>query len=509
MPSFVSWRARCSEIAIALVSAVFASAILATGVSAQPTSKEYKPTWESLDSRPVPEWFTDARFGIFIHWGVYSVPSWAPEGEYAEWYWSSLQDEDGKTRAFHSRVYGENFKYKQFAFQFDAELFQPEQWAQLFKKAGARYVVLTTKHHDGYTLWPAPASENWNSVDVGPQRDLVGGLTEAVRNAGLRMGFYYSLHNWFNEYYAPGDPDGPRNIDKYVEEVMLPQMRDLVTEYEPSLLFADGEWLAPAEKWHTKRFLAWLYNESPAPEGVVVNDRWGENTRSRHGGYFTSEYGKVDTEGTSLAEGRPWEENRGIGGSFGFNRNEESEDYLSQSQAVHLLIDIVSQGGNLLLNVGPTHDGRIPAIMQDRLMAIGQWLDVNGEAIYGTEKWAVTGEGPTSREASIAQAESAEEAASYTAQDIRYTQSDEGKALYAITMGLPKKEVTLKSVSVEKSTDGRIELLGYDNSLPYDVNNQNQLVIALSDMPVGAYPSEHALAFKLTGFNAEPHPSAE
>lgn len=477
--------------------------------SGQAESRTYEPTWESLDRRPVPEWFSDAKFGISVQWGVYSVPAWAPEGAHAERYWAEVSEENSRTHDFHNRVYGENFGYEEFAHYFDAELFKPEQWAQLFKEAGARYVVLTAKHRDGYALWPAPASTNWNSVGQGPHLDLVGSLTKSVRKAGLRMGVSYSLHEWFNEYYAPADPDGPRNVDQYVTDVLQPQLRDLVTEYEPSLLFADGEGVAPASTWKSMQFLAWLYNESPAPEDVVVNDRWGENTRSRHGGYFTREYGTVDADDTRLGEGRPWEERRGLGASFGFNRNEEAEDYLSQTQAVHLLIDVVSQGGNLLLTVGSTRDGRIPPIMQDRLRAIGRWLDVNGEAIYDTEAWAVSGEGPTSKEPGIAQAEVSEKAPRYGARDIRYTQSDEGEAVYAITMGRPRDRVTLRSVSVETNTGGTVELLGADYALTHDVNDRNQLIINLPDLATDEYPSEHALAFKLVGFDADPHPSVD
>ncbi len=337
---------------------------------------QYEPRWQSLDKRPIPEWFDEAKFGIFIHWGVFSVPAWAPKGRYAEWYWHDMQDKQGATWQFHVRTYGEKFRYQDFAPLFKAELFDPDQWAELFRRAGARYVVLTAKHHDGFCLWLSKESWNWNSVDIGPHRDLVGELAKAVREKGLKFGLYYSLYEWFHPIYR-------ENVDRYVTEHLLPQLKDLVTRYHPSLIFADGEWDYPSSVWRSQEFLAWLFNESPVKDEVVVNDRWGKETRSLHGGYFTSEYGQVGG-GKQLGKGRKWEENRGMGSSFGYNRNEDIDDYASPQQLIRLLVEVVSEGGNLLLNVGPTADGRIPVIMQERLVQIGEWLRVNGESIYGT-----------------------------------------------------------------------------------------------------------------------------
>jgi alpha-L-fucosidase len=481
------------------------SLLLVFGLSSA-AEERYEPNWESLDSRPVPQWFSDARFGIFIHWGVYSVPAWGPKGQYAEWYWAQMRNDkpDGPWRTFHNNTYGKDYPYEQFAPRFTAELFNPQEWAELFRKAGARYVVLTSKHHDGYCLWPAPVSKDWNSVDVGPGRDLLGELSSAVRDEGIRMGYYYSLHNWYDKDYAPADPKGTRNIEAYVRRVMMPQMKDLVEKYKPALIFADGEWTAPAEDFRSQEFLAWLFNDSAAPEDVVINDRWGAKTRSRHGGYYTTEYGKVDIKGTSLAAEKPWEECRGIGGSFGFNRNESVEDYLTRRQVVHLLIDIVSRGGNLLLNVGPTADGRIPPIMEDRLLAIGRWLEVNGEAVYGTKKWQVSGEGPTARDKSIAKAVSAKEAVGYTGRDIRYTQSADERTVYAIALGLPPCELVLNSVKVGNEKEGRIELLGCNERIPYTVNDQGQLSLSVPGSVLNARPGEYAYTFKLAGFDFVP-----
>ncbi|HET7810593.1 MAG TPA: alpha-L-fucosidase [Steroidobacteraceae bacterium] len=358
-------------------------------LAAAAQAQRVEPRWDSVDSRPTPAWWSDAKFGIFIHWGVYSVPAFAPKGEYAEWYWERLRAPGDaaaardqairrETRAFHERVYGKDFAYPDFAPQFRAEMFDADQWAGILQRSGAKYVVLVSKHHDGFALWPSREADQswgrpWNSVELGPKRDLVGELSSAVRRRGLEMGFYYSLYEWFNPLWLSGD----RNA--YVERHLFPQFKDLVTRYQPSVIFADGEWSLPSEQWRAPELLAWLFNESPVRDKVVVNDRWGKETRHVHGGYYTTEYGA----GLPGAD-HPWEENRGMGFSYGYNRNEALGDYATGQRLLLTLLDTVSRGGNLLINIGPTADGRIPVIMQERLAYLGQWLAHNGEAVYGT-----------------------------------------------------------------------------------------------------------------------------
>lgn len=350
---------------------------------------KYLPSWQSIDSRPIPEWFTDAKFGIFIHWGVFSVPSWGPTTgnvyeKYAEWYWFR-QSPQGKPYQsfvdFHNKTFGEKVKYQDFANEFKAEMFDPDKWAEIIRQSGARYVVMTSKHHEGFTMWPSANSWNWNCMDVGPHRDLAGELSKSVKSKGLHMGFYYSLYEWFNPIYT-------ENISRYVDEHMIPQLKDLVTRYSPDIVWTDGEWDYPSDTWKSTEFLAWLYNESSVKESVVVNDRWGKETRGKHGGYYTTEYDLVnDANAAGTKINHPWEECRGIGGSFGYNRNENLEQYETSESLVHILVDKVARGGNLLLNIGPTADGRIPVIMQQRLKDIGDWLSVNGECIYKSKSW--------------------------------------------------------------------------------------------------------------------------
>jgi alpha-L-fucosidase len=356
-------------------------------------SQNYKADWDSLDKRPMPAWFQDAKFGIFIHWGVYSVPGYAPvipgKLAYAEWYWHQMTEgrdnpkanpvESG-TWAYHEKVYGADYKYENFAPQFRAQLFDPEQWATTFADSGAKYVVLTSKHHEGFALWPSKEASRtwgrpWNAVEAGPKRDVLGDLSEAVRSKGLRMGYYYSLYEWYNPLYL-------RDKEQYVRQHMFPQFKDLVTRYKPSIIFSDGEWDLPSSEWHSPELLAWLFNDSPVKDEVVVDDRWGKDTRHKHGGYWTTEY----TAGMAGMD-HAWEESRGMGFSYGYNRAERLQDYHTGWELIIMLSDIVSRGGNLLLDIGPKADGTIPPIMQDRLHTMGAWLRVNGEAIYGTRPW--------------------------------------------------------------------------------------------------------------------------
>jgi len=439
------------------------------------SAQRFQPTWESLDRRASREWFDDAKFGIFIHWGLYSVPAWGPKGKYAEWYWRRIvqdREKNGEFWQFHERTYGANVRYQDFADDFRAELWEPAEWAALFKRAGARYVVLTSKHHDGFALWPSAHSWNWNSADVGPHRDLAGDLAKAVRAEGLKFGFYYSLLEWYHPLYTNRSTD-PK-IRRYVSEHMIPQMKDLVERYQPSILWTDGEWDHPDEVFRSTEFLAWLFNEAPNRDEVVVNDRWGKETRSRHGSFYTTEYGKVfegDTLAASAARHK-WEETRGMGASFGYNRNEKLEDYRTSRELIHLLVQTVARGGNLLLNVGPTADGRIPVIMQQRLADIGAWLTTNGEAIYGTRRWRETGEGAK----------------------LHYTRK--GAVVYAIALEHPGDALVLAAPRTGPAT--RVSLLGHDAPLRWKVEG-GRLHVEIPRRSPDDEKVRHAYVFRLDG----------
>ena len=448
-------------------------------------SQSYKPEWSSLDKRPIPGWFEDAKFGIFIHWGVYSVPAYRPlesglYASYAEWYYAKVFDnEKNGGKAFHQKNYGKDFEYRDFAPLFKAELWQPESWAKMFKDAGAQYVVLTSKHHDGYCLWPtqSPYKKNWNSMDVGPKRDLVGELTNAVRKQGLKMGLYYSIIEWESSkthrsptgYYVPLKLVEKYKIPEYeyVDKHLLPQLKELVNNYKPSLIFSDGgEWDSQEDTVKTKQFLAWLYNESTVKNEIVVNDRFAKNMPGNHGDYFSSEYSDA-----KFAKHHPWEESRGIGGSYGFNRAENLENYSTSKQLIIELIDIVSRGGNLLLNVGPAADGTIPVIMQERLSDIGKWLDVNGEAVYGTKNYKISSE-------------------KIQGQKIYYTQKD--KNIYAIFTQWPDNTI---QISINKNVS-KVKLTGTNKPVKWKLA-KGKLVVRLPDCNLNEFASTSAWVLKI------------
>lgn len=349
---------------------LFAAMLLSNILSAQ-----VQPTWESINERGYPQWFSDAKLGIFIHWGVYSVPAYASLEGYAEWYYRGLMTNDDR-KAFQERIYGKDFKYEDFAPMWKAELWNPDEWAELFKKSGAKYVLLVSKHHDGFCLWPSQYAPGWNSVELGPKRDICGELTEAVRKKGLKMGFYYSLPEWksdIHRWYV--DPD--ENIGTYVDTHMIPQFKELITKYKPTILFTDGEWRNTAEQWHATELISWYYNT--VGKDAIVNDRWGEGQRH---GFRTPEY----SAGITLTD-RPWAECRGLGRSFGLNRNEPLENYMTSDELIRHFCVLVAAGGGMTLNVGPAADGKIPLLQQERLLDLGKWLDINGEAIYGTRPY--------------------------------------------------------------------------------------------------------------------------
>jgi len=476
-----------------LVLAAFAG--LAGAVAAQP----YQPTWESVDKRPTPAWFQDAKFGIFIHWGVYSVPAYAPvlpgALAYAEWYWNALTGgKGGKPSAiqsgtwdYHRRQYGAGFDYQDFAPQFRAELFDAEHWAEVFRRSGARYVVPTSKHHEGFALWPsreasATWGRPWNAAEIGPRRDLLGELTQAVRAKGLRMGFYYSLYEWYNPLWLSDKP-------RYVREHMIPQFKDVVTRYEPSIVFADGEWDLPSADWKSPELLAWLFNETAVKDEVVVNDRWGKDSRHKHGGYWTTEYtpGMADTS-------HPWEESRGMGYSYGYNRAERLDHYRTGRELVTILVDIVSRGGNLLLDIGPDADGTIPVIMEQRLAEIGAWLAVNGEAIYGSRPHAVAKQWSAGAIPAIdynKEYDTVYDVSKLTGTPAPGKASIEafftrkGDAVYAILTRWPGRRFTWKDAGALRPT--AISLLGASGPLRF-TKAGNSLLIDLPDLPEALLP---------------------
>ena len=348
-----------------------------------PQAQQVEANWKSINERGYPQWFGDARLGIFVHWGLYSVPAYASKEGYGEWFYRGLMTGDSGRRRIMS-LYADTTlpvfeQYAELTKHWKAELWQPDEWAQLFRDAGARYVVLVTKHHDGYCLWDSPQQPTWNSTVSGPRRNIVEELTTAVRRKGLRMGFYYSLPEWSNPRHI-WMQDPPKKIGDYVDNYMVPQFKELVGRYRPDLIFTDGDWLNSAEQFRSAELISWYYN-TIGPD-AIVNDRWGSGTQH---GFRTPEYSAGLSAGLSGQGNRPWAECRGIGRSFGFNRNEDVANFLTDRQLIQHFCELVAAGGGLTLNVGPMADGTIPFIQQERLLALGRWLKINGEAIYGSE----------------------------------------------------------------------------------------------------------------------------
>jgi len=344
-----------------------------------------------LSGRLVPEWFTDAKFGIFIHWGAYSVPAWAePIGAlgdvdpdvwfkhnpYAEWYWSTIQIEGSPAQEHHRTMHGGR-PYDEFLDAWKAELFDPADWVELFARAGARYVVPTTKHHDGIALWDAPGTGTRNTVHRGPRRDLIADLADAVRARDLRFGVYYS--GGIDWYAGRRDPvlhedrmdDGKPHEAAYAAYAHR-QVLDLIERYHPAVLWNDMGW-PRAGRAELPELFSHYY--ATVPEGVV-NDRWD----SAHADYLTSEY-ELDRANERTA---CWENTRGIGFSFGYNQVEGPEHMLDPAGAVRLLVDVVSRGGNLLLNVGPKADGTLPQEQRAVLEGMASWMACHSEAVHAT-----------------------------------------------------------------------------------------------------------------------------
>jgi alpha-L-fucosidase len=442
----------------------------------------YQPTRESVSTHPVPDWFHNAKLGIFIHWGLYSVPAFAPtSGElsdilangdwarwfannpYAEWYMNSYQIEGSASQAYHRQHYGADFAYGDFAAIFNqaAQAWNPKNWAALFRQAGARYAVLTTKHHDGFLLWPSQ-HPNPFIARYHAERDLVGDFMTAVRNQGLTAALYYSggLDWTFNPkliQHIVDIPAGVPQMPAYVDYANA-HWRELIDRYGTQILWNDIAYPAATD---LNVLFAEYYNK--IPDGVI-NNRFTQKFQFGEGGIVSDNHHDFETpEYASFQEirSKKWESCRGIGASFGYNRNEGPEHYQNVENLVRTLVDIVSKNGNLLLNVGPTADGTIPDIQRQRLLGLGNWLDVNGEAIYDTRPWRMA-EGQT--DAGI---------------NVRFTHKDD--ALYATLLDTPQaKEIELHGLVATAGT--RIHLLGKAQALPWR-QTANGISVSLPALP--------------------------
>jgi alpha-L-fucosidase len=353
---------------------------------------DYTATKASLDTHPVARWYKDAKFGVFIHWGIYSVPAGATRKSASEWYLWYLSTKDSAEWKYQRDTYGENFGYDDFIPQFTAEKYNPDAWVKLLEQAGAEFFALTSKHHDGFALFPSAVTDR-NSVKLGPKRDLVGELMNAARRRGtVRPGLYYSLGEFFNpalgrpmrNFYTDQEIPlvGYKPVADYIGDYELKQLSEIIDRYDPELLWADGQWFRPTGNppWRSEEPIAHFYNKAknrPRPQGVVVNDRFDTHY----------DYATFEQRTNPQMDPQKWECCMTIGYSWGYNKHELDEDYKTSEFLIRLLADVVSKNGNLLLNIGPRPDGTIPEIMQQRLLDIGAWLRINGPAIYGSTPW--------------------------------------------------------------------------------------------------------------------------
>ena len=463
---------------LAGVAAATGSHLTARAASPQPTA-HFHAAWDSLEHHTVPDWFQDAKFGIFIHWGLYSVPAWAPPtGElgkidwntwftnnpYAEWYLNSLRITGSPTYKHHVATYGKNFDYYRFADAFNQGTahWQPDKWAALFKKTGARYVVLTTKHHDGFRLWPSQVTNpHAAGRQLSAKRDLVGDLTSAVRSSGLKMGLYYSggLDWTFTSDPIRNRADLQARVPQSQQYASYAdaQWRELIERYHPAVLWND---ISYPKLGQIPQIFAQYYNT--VPEGVI-NNRFNVPFAD----YTTPEYAKYDK-----ITFEKWESCRGLGFSFGYNQVEGPDQVIVPEKLVALLVDIVSKNGNLLLNIGPKPDGSISDIQMDRLHKLGACLDVNGEALFGSRPWvrpaATTADGA----------------------DIRFTAK--GGSLYAIYLN-PTKGSTLTIPGVRATPGTKVRLLGSRSGSV--LSQQGNDILVKTD---GSLPQSYALTVELT-----------
>jgi alpha-L-fucosidase len=437
---------------------------------------KWKPTPESIDTHTAPDWFKDAKFGMFIDWGLWSVAGWAPKKEkgamYPDWYELRL-DTDSAFIKYHEKNWGKDFKRDDFIPLFTALEYDPEKLVKLAADAGMKYVVPFSKHHGGFCLWPSSFTQR-DACDMGPQKDLIKPIVESCKKQGLKFGFYFSVEEW--EYPlldAKGNikprfweiknrpsleelekrAGGKVPVKDFAKDYIIPQAVEFIDQYDPDLIWYDGEWTTDVNELGTYEISSYFYNQAEGRKEVAVNDRYGikdgKRLRFERGDFFTSEYHSLTDEKKKSTHA--WEECRGISQSFGYNWQDTEENVISSKAFIDMFVDIVARGGNLLLIVNLDGQGALPKTQENRLLDIGKWLKVNGEGIYATRSYVQQAEGSVS-----------------------YTQSKDGQYLYAIIKEWPGSELLLKGVNPVK--DSKINMLGVDMPLKW-INTKDGISI--------------------------------
>ena len=454
----------------------------------------FQPDWENIaENYQFPQWFCDAKFGIFIHWGVYSVPAFG-----SEWYSRYMYQKGTKEYDHHIETYGDQtkFGYKDFIPLFKFEKFDADEWAKLFKASGAKYVIPVAEHTDGFSMYDSDLNE-WNSVKMGPEKDLVGLLKQSIEKEGLVFGL--SSHRAENAWFFGVGMEFPSDVqdmsiqlyggrlaeETYADDIAkewLTRTYELVNKYQPELVWFDWTVNDSILMPYFNKFMAYYYNCAlDRGKQVVVNTKQGYPTNVQ---VWDMERGKSDKMMKF-----PWQTDTSIGKkSWSYIDDEENK---TPEQIVHDLIDIVSKNGNMLLNIGPRADGTITEEQQSVLLNIGKWLNVNGEAIYSSRCWKKFGEGETE---STKGTFTDHTASAYTVQDIRFT--TKGNDFYAITLNWDDNEVIIKSLNKDAVADAKIinvRMLGSDEKIEWEQTEQG---LRLSFPKVK--PCDYAFTFKIS-----------
>jgi alpha-L-fucosidase len=460
------------------------------------SQERYQANWESLKKYQIPDWFRDAKFGIFIHWGVYSVPA------FREWYPHWMYEKGTETFTKHIEKYGpqNKFGYKDFIPMFKAEKFNADEWVDLFKASGAKYVVPVAEHHDGFAMY-ATALSKWNAAEMGPKRDIIGELAASVKKKGLILGLssHRIEHWWFfhggktfdsdvmdpkyNDFYGPAREESETPSPEFMNDWLL-RSTELVEKYKPQLVWFDWWIEHPAMEPYRKSFTSYFYNKGLEwKKGVVLNYKNIDQIS------FPDDVAVLDMERGKLADIRKqaWQTDDAIGNkSWGYSTDNV---YKTPQYVITNLIDIVSKNGNLLLNLGPRSDGTITDEDRNVLLQTGKWLSVNGEAIYGTRPWKLSSEGPTKSASGYMNYQKDP----FNAKDIRFT--TKGDTLFAILLGVPKEKIIITNLSlgVKNGTVASVELLGSNEKVSW-LQKANGLQI----VPAKSYASDYAVTYKIS-----------
>lgn len=458
---------------------------------------KWKPFPQSLDEHQAPEWYKDAKFGMFIDWGPWSVAGWAPKNNgamYPDWYLKRMYD-DTLTRQYNEKNWGTDFQRDDFISLFRAKRYKPEKLVKIAKEAGMKYIVPFCKHHGGFCLWPSSYTQR-NAIYLGPKKDLIKPIVDACKKEGLKFGFYFSIEEWAYPLINDNDSliirewggektsysnkyekelSGKIAVKNFAEDYLIPQATEFIDKYDPDLIWYDGDWSTPAKKLRTYDIASYFYNNAEGRKEVAINDRYGtesdKSLRFIRGDFYTDEYGDKKNEVSETSHA--WEECRGISQSFGYNWQDTKKNVISTEAFIKMFVKIVARGGNLLLIVNLDGQGSLPKIEKERLESIGKWLNVNGEGIYSTRPWDIEEDGNN-----------------------YFTSSKNKEYLYVICLTWPGKILKVKNCSPIAGSN--ITMLGVNDNLNWEkIGNDIEINIPSQLQDVKNRPCKYAWVMKI------------